>query len=52
MHLSGNGIYINHSCSPSIGIKDTKSLRQYYALKNISAGEEIFYDYSTREALI
>lgn len=37
------GWYLNHSCSPSCGIKG----RDIVALKNISSNEEITIDYST-----
>lgn len=37
-------IFINHSCSPNVGIKHKNEL---FALRNIKKGEEIFYDYST-----
>jgi Fe-S-cluster containining protein len=36
--------YINHSCEPNAGLRDTAEL---YALCDISAGEEITFDYST-----
>jgi hypothetical protein len=39
--------YINHSCDPSCGIKGK---RRIYALKNLSAGDEVTIDYSTIEA--
>lgn len=38
--------YINHSCDANCGIKGTKSV---FALKNIRAGEELTFDYSTSE---
>lgn len=38
--------YINHSCEPNCGLSGTKTFR---ALKNIKAGEELTFDYSTSE---
>lgn len=38
--------YINHSCSPNMGVRGKNELR---ALKDIKRGEEITYDYSTTE---
>ena len=35
---------INHSCNPNCGIKHENEL---YALRDIQAGEELSYDYST-----
>lgn len=35
---------INHSCDPNAGIRNKSDL---YAIKDISVGEEITYDYST-----
>ena len=36
--------YVNHSCDPNCGLKDSTKL---IAIKNIDVGEELFYDYST-----
>jgi len=36
--------YVNHSCEPNAGLKDGTEL---YALRDISEGEEITFDYST-----
>ena len=36
--------FANHSCNPNCGIKDDQYL---IAIKDIKAGEELFYDYST-----
>ncbi len=36
--------YINHSCHPNSGFRDGLTL---YALRDIAAGEEITWDYST-----
>lgn len=44
LHLDGLGRYVNHSCEPNCGIKDGPML---VALRDISAGEEITFDYST-----
>ena len=38
------GVFVNHSCQPNAGIARDRYL---VALRNISAGEEIRYDYST-----
>lgn len=38
------GIYANHSCTPNVGIRGNTEL---FALRDISQGEEIRYDYST-----
>lgn len=37
-------LYSNHSCNPNSAINEHLEL---FALKNINAGEEIFWDYST-----
>jgi uncharacterized protein len=39
--------FLNHSCDPNGGIKGSVRL---YALRDIKAGEEITFDYSTSEA--
>ena len=42
--LEEPGILVNHSCNPNVGIQnDTKLV----AIRDIKAGEEIMYDYST-----
>ena len=38
---------INHSCSPNCGIKYERSKILLVAIKNISLGEELTFDYST-----
>lgn len=38
-------VYINHSCDPNTFVKTVKGVRKVIALKNISKGEEITYDY-------
>lgn len=38
--------HINHSCDPNIGIKGKI---MFYALKDIKAGEELTFDYSTSD---
>ena len=38
------GIFVNHSCSPNAGIRGDRDL---VALRDIAAGEEIRFDYST-----
>ena len=37
---------VNHSCDPNIGIKGMVS---FYALRDIKAGDELTFDYSTSE---
>ena len=37
-------LYSNHSCNPNCGINANLEL---FALRNIAAGEELFWDYST-----
>ena len=44
MDIEEPGVIANHSCVPNAGIKDDVFL---VALKDISPGEEICYDYST-----
>jgi uncharacterized protein len=41
------GWYINHSCNPNAGIKDSIKI---VAMKNIKRGEEVTIDYSTSES--
>lgn len=43
----GPAVRVNHSCSPNTGLRSNIILM---ALKPISAGEEIFFDYSTSMA--
>jgi hypothetical protein len=38
---------LNHSCNPNIGIKGSVT---FYALRDIKAGEEFTFDYSTSES--
>ncbi len=38
------GIFVNHSCAPNAGIQNDRHL---VALRDIAAGEEIRFDYST-----
>lgn len=38
------GRFTNHSCEPNAGIKDDRTL---VALRDIAAGEEVCFDYST-----
>jgi uncharacterized protein len=44
MYLDAPGRYINHSCDPNCGITPALDL---IAIRNIMAGEELTYDYST-----
>jgi uncharacterized protein len=39
--------YINHSCEPNAGLRITGTTADLHAIRNIHAGEEIFFDYST-----
>jgi uncharacterized protein len=41
------GYYINHSCSPNSGIRNSVKI---VAMKNIRRGEEVTFDYSTSES--
>jgi SET domain-containing protein len=41
------GWYINHSCSPNSGIKNSVNI---VAMKNIGRDEEVTFDYSTSES--
>jgi len=44
----GNGThYINHSCSPNAYMKSHYGRMQFYALRDIAAGEEITVDYQS-----
>ena len=42
----GKGRYMNHSCDPNCGIKNTV---QVVAMRDIKAGEELSYDYEMTE---
>ncbi|WP_193930064.1 SET domain-containing protein-lysine N-methyltransferase [Gloeocapsopsis crepidinum] len=44
VNLEPPGRFVNHSCDPNAGIKNDIEL---VALRNIKAGEEIYFDYST-----
>lgn len=44
MNLEAPGRFANHSCDPNAGVRNDVEL---IALKNIKAGEEIYFDYST-----
>ncbi|MHC5006145.1 MAG: SET domain-containing protein [Planctomycetota bacterium] len=44
LDLESPGVLINHSCEPNTGIRDDVRL---VALRDLQAGEEIRYDYST-----
>jgi len=41
-------VFINHNCNPNV-IADEKNDATYIALRDISAGEELTFDYSTSE---
>jgi len=45
--ISNPGYYINHSCDPNAGIKDSIKI---VAMKNIRRDEEVTFDYSTSES--
>ena len=45
--LNNPGLYINHSCNPNSGIKNSVKI---VAMKNIRRGEEVTFDYSTSES--
>ena len=47
MDLEAPGLFANHSCEPNAGVKDNTTL---IALRDLVAGEEIQYDYSTTMA--
>jgi hypothetical protein len=47
LDLEPPGVYINHSCDPNVGVRDQVRL---VALRDLEAGEEIRYDYSTTMA--
>jgi len=38
--------YINHSCDPNTYVKTKNNIRQILAMRDISKGDEITYDYS------
>jgi len=44
LDLHEPSVLVNHSCEPNAGVSPDFKL---IAIKNINAGEEIFYDYST-----
>jgi uncharacterized protein len=39
--------YINHSCEPNAGFKIEGTIADLYSIRDIAAGEEILFDYST-----
>lgn len=39
-------LYLNHSCEPNLGVKGE---REFVALRDIAAGEELTFDYSITE---
>ena len=47
MDLEAPGVFGNHSCEPNAGVRVNTSL---VALRDVRAGEEIHYDYSTTMA--
>jgi hypothetical protein len=41
--------YVNHSCDPNCGIRNDNGRIVLFALRQIEAGEEIAFDYSTTQ---
>ena len=39
--------YVNHSCDPNAGLRIAGTTVNLYAIRDIAAGEEITFDYST-----
>ena len=39
--------YVNHSCDPNAGFRIKGTTAELHAIRDIAAGEEIFFDYST-----
>jgi hypothetical protein len=39
--------FVNHSCDPNAGIRIDGTTAELFAIRDIAAGEEIFFDYST-----
>ncbi len=39
--------YVNHSCEPNAGLRIDGTTVDLHAVRDIEAGEEIFFDYST-----
>jgi uncharacterized protein len=37
--------YINHSCEPNVFIRTAYGRAEFYALRNVKAGEELTFDY-------
>ena len=37
--------YINHSCSPNVYMRIAYGRAEFYALRNVKAGEELTFDY-------
>lgn len=42
-------ILINHSCNANVGIQDNDEAYDFYAIRSISCGEELTWDYETSE---
>jgi uncharacterized protein len=42
----GMGAYLNHSCDPNCEVDEIKGRVWIFALRNISAGEELVWDYN------
>ncbi len=48
--MSGEATFLNHSCEPNLGVKNNKKgAYDFFALRNISEGEEVCFDYETTE---
>ncbi len=39
--------FVNHSCEPNAGVRIEGTTARLYAIRDIAAGEEILFDYST-----
>jgi uncharacterized protein len=51
-HLDPNppAKYLNHSCNPNLGVKTAPDgLPDFYALRDIQAGEQVMFDYAMTE---
>ena len=47
------GKFLNHSCDPNLGVKmNQHGLPDFYALRDIAAGEHLTYDYAMTEFVL
>jgi uncharacterized protein len=45
--------YLNHSCDPNLGVKmNENGLPDFYALRDIQAGEHLTFDYAMTEFML